>query len=1397
MSHYFSFSSPVKKRAKFRSLWQKRWARLPILGAIAVFSMGSVLPSTAFAATIEGFKFEDVKDTGNGISANGVKDDGEPVLSGHIIFARNNDTSEFYTAETISDGSYSFDDLALGTYLVWSGIPTGKCQSVPIAGEGYLDYEVKLTSATQTLEVNFGISECPRLNDASDNQGDACETPTVSSTQNGNWNDPIWKNTDDANAQPREIQAGDLVKIQNGHIITTPNAKIDLGTGALCNEGTLQSQDNVFGQQATRIEIKAASVHNKNMITGKKGIHGNCGQQASAGSSILIFTTNFKNEVAPAGLIRAGNGGNAPEGANHPCPSKRCGEGQNARGGNGGSVEIYSATTNNTGTIISGNGGNAGAAHAIAIGGDAGVLRITANTDDNTPDNQSSSTGMLQSGHGGKICAPIQRWQDRYGRSSPGKGGDLHIFLKKVGGKLEGSDGSMLYWDPINLIADSSLNISGFDGVEIYTDEGGTIDLTQLSEGAISATKTIKVFTKSQNGEGGTVDLQGINHNIFKAGESVEIFADNLLLDNGITLNDLADAPQVTIDEGKIPYRVALSAQSDVVGEPGATLSISVKVNNSGPQTDTYAFNVTDSAEWTLGTLTKTTIDGLDSKELSLNVTLPSTLGAENVVTITATSQADSTVVATTKVNVSVNPGDDSDGDGYPNSRDAFPADATEWLDSDGDGIGNNTDSDDDNDGMPDEWEKQYEGLSCVLDDAEQDADGDGFTNLEENQKGTNPDNSESKPANDDDFDETKTITSTIAVDNNYALFYGTASKVSLVGSGQGWKAEIHTFTPTTTDYIYIVGWSDHSAAQGLLAKFASDRKTISTGDSAWQVYPTNVTWVGTAPPSTDDLSVQIQKADDTNAWLSTYIGSKNGMSPWGTVQGISETTKWIWHESGQCAGSGSPLIGSCNHEEYLIFRLPVSAFLGKLKASGTIRDELGNPIAGVTVQIGNRTTTTDEMGQWEITGLPEGEYTVTASKEGYPFAPTDCALGNNEDCKATFVKAETVLTVNMVANPRKPQQGDNVTYTITVMNGGEETATGIVFSDVLPENVALISIEALDGGNCDAATVTCSLPDLTTGNSARVKLVISNNQGNRLENRAQVVSNEYPTDVAEKRTYVTPHLSVTMSCTPKQVAVQNTLSCTAVVELSSLAPSAATGVELVMTAPNNVELQSLSTDYGMCDVSGWPTVVCSLTDLSVDSAEATSTVTVKMENLVIDPGLLVLKHEAKVSANEYGVYKRKARNTIFVGGIEVDIAFVIDITGSMQGEINGIIKALLDVIAEIDANNAPLIALVTFRDEDEVELQALTSDLEALVGVIKGLKASGGGTCNEASAEAISLVIPHVKNGGTILFATDASPYPDADIGALAQQLTENGIRFNPVITGDCTDKSSWNNMP
>jgi len=82
----------------------------------------------------------------------------------------------------------------------------------------------------------------------------------------------------------------------------------------------------------------------------------------------------------------------------------------------------------------------------------------------------------------------------------------------------------------------------------------------------------------------------------------------------------------------------------------------------------------------------------------------------------------------------------DRDRDGIFDYHDDFPDDPNEWIDSDQDGIGNNEDTDDDNDGMPDAWESQF-GLNPLVDDASEDLDGDGVSNLNEYLGGTIPTN--------------------------------------------------------------------------------------------------------------------------------------------------------------------------------------------------------------------------------------------------------------------------------------------------------------------------------------------------------------------------------------------------------------------------------------------------------------------------------------------------------------------------------------------------------------------------------------------------------------------------------------------------------------------------------
>ena len=84
-----------------------------------------------------------------------------------------------------------------------------------------------------------------------------------------------------------------------------------------------------------------------------------------------------------------------------------------------------------------------------------------------------------------------------------------------------------------------------------------------------------------------------------------------------------------------------------------------------------------------------------------------------------ALSDADELLLGTDPLNA------DSDADGFNDGSDAFPLDLTESLDTDLDGIGNNADQDDDGDGLSDILEIQV-GLDPLLADSDSDGVDDG-----------------------------------------------------------------------------------------------------------------------------------------------------------------------------------------------------------------------------------------------------------------------------------------------------------------------------------------------------------------------------------------------------------------------------------------------------------------------------------------------------------------------------------------------------------------------------------------------------------------------------------------------------------------------------------------------
>jgi uncharacterized repeat protein (TIGR01451 family) len=1407
---------------------------------LALFA-GSTVPATTMATTFQGVKFND-------LNGNGVQDRGEKGVPHETIFIRYESSQGdrgFSTVDTDANGLYSINISTGSTtnYALWSDIPTDWKQTMPVEGEGMQVYQV--TGAPNAgLDINFGVCEIPcvveegriivdaglnqtidagdkvRLkgsftdtqgsekhevvvefgdgnsatkviaNDATNSsrrsprdgkvttekvdatntfleagtfenevtvknaegkvgtdkvtvtvkdaaKSDPCATgiPNVQSTTNGAWFD---KNTWSPVGVPTK---DDWVIIKTEHTVTMPRdmtSSFDTRgtTTGLCVKGTLQSAPNSLGLQPTLIMLRPKTLHNQGKILGSDGIDGsgplcrsNAYQHASGGSNIIIEATKVIND----GQIRSGKGGTDPI---WMYMNDGCALGFPSKGGDGGPVEIYTSLFRNNGQIQSGDGGfsdrapgrGRGVHNGKSEGGNGGLIRITGKHSD------SANTGKIILGNGGDA-------ERNGGKAIPGCAGNTPTCpdgtnnsgwfnYPNHNGEIEGKPGSVIAVDPTTMKFGPNTRISGADEVNIYGGEDWVMEVNNLAENAITAAKQITFAV----GSGGVIDFRGSAPNAIKAGvcnsaksldvvyvldtsnsmtyklsdgqrrieaakqaiialnasiaqqnngsqvalvtfesgarvsanftndigsineivtqlklrhgtrlhkatdvtntllgsrqnaenlpvvilfsdgatsksagkksldnlkaavpnvlihsvgignsaatsvlqyavtvggqyysandtaslttalqqalektvcpqaetAEVRIFADDVLLDDGVSLETLIDAPKIIQGPAKILYNAAWSGVGYLEDKPGVTLPIALTLLNGGPIPDTYNISVRDSAGWTLSELpATTTVNGLRRTELEMSVTLPDTHGAQDVITVTATSQSDSSVVATLDINVGVEPSDDGTG-----------------------------------------------------------------------------------------------------------------------GTG-------------------------------------------------------------------------------------------------------SET---------------NPVIGN-------------------LKANGTIHDKFGDPIIGALVRVDDKAAVTDINGSWEIKGLTEGNYPVTVINEGYIFTTKNCVVGNQQDCQPR-ITASSELAIKAVANPRILKQGENLTYLITVTNNGEQTATGLKLADTLPTNAKLISINPIMGGSCDTETVTCALPDLTTGATAQVEVVVSNTQADKLVNIAEISADEYPAEMAKTVTTIKPDLSVSITDSPNPVSMQGNLHYTVDVELSQYAKTAATGVELVSYLPKGVELQAVNTDYGVCDTSKFPTVTCSLADMSVDSADSVSHIAVDFDVLLNDPGLLLLTHEAKVTANEYPAHTDRERTKISVDpNIKVDMIFVIDNSNSMQEEIDGVIAAIKKFIATVDSNSNPFIALVTFKDE--VIVKAATSDLDILLEAVENIKVSGGGMCPEASAEALELAIKHLKDNGVILLATDASPYDDADIESLMELIRSKAMKLNVMLTGDCVDKNHWNALP
>lgn len=151
-----------------------------------------------------------------------------------------------------------------------------------------------------------------------------------------------------------------------------------------------------------------------------------------------------------------------------------------------------------------------------------------------------------------------------------------------------------------------------------------------------------------------------------------------------------------------------------------------------------------------------------------------------------------------------------------------------------------------------------------------------------------------------------------------------------------------------------------------------------------------------------------------------------------------------------------------------------------------------------------------------------------------------------------------------------------------------------------------------------------------------------------------------------------------------------------------------------------------------------------------------------------------------------------------------LDIAFVVDATGSMGDEINYLKTELQDVIKRVKEQNASLnlrTASVFYRDHNDAYLTRnsdFTSDISTTLGFIRDQYAAGGGDFPEAVDDALNAALNELSwspgaRGRLLFLVLDAPPHQADSIVKRMHQLVYKaaamGVRIIPV-TGSGINK-------
>jgi hypothetical protein len=132
-------------------------------------------------------------------------------------------------------------------------------------------------------------------------------------------------------------------------------------------------------------------------------------------------------------------------------------------------------------------------------------------------------------------------------------------------------------------------------------------------------------------------------------------------------------------------------------------------------------------------------------------------------------------------------------------------------------------------------------------------------------------------------------VTTHMTVDDAFELYLSTDDSQlgTFIGSGNTWTTTYtFTLTPSTTNYIHVVGHDVYRVIAGFIGDFSLDDSNYQFVNGSQSLVTNSADWV-------------VSATGFGSGYTSPDAYASNGDGPWGFRNGISADAKWIWTNDG------------------------------------------------------------------------------------------------------------------------------------------------------------------------------------------------------------------------------------------------------------------------------------------------------------------------------------------------------------------------------------------------------------------------------------------------------------------------------------------------------------------